>query len=409
MSQAAHQTQSADPGTVIASSQPSVGQPVPRQEPPDGAQPALLVLEDGRSFGGVTFGATGDTFGEAVFATGMTGYQELLTDPTCHGQVVVATAPHVGNTGWNAEDNASGRIWAAGYVARDPARIASSWRADKTLDDELRDQQVVGIAGVDTRALTRHLRDRGTMRVGISTTELDPARLLERVRQIPPMAGRHLVDDVSAQQPYVVPATARTRFKVAALNIGPDSVTPHRMAGHDIETHVLGTAAGYDAIAAAAPDGVFFSSGPGDPAAAQHQTETLRQVLGAGLPYFGVGFGHQIFGRALGLDTYRLPYGHHGVNQPVMDLTSRQVEITVHHHDFAVDAPVDTDIPTEFGTARVSHICLNDNVVEGLELRDTAGRRTALSVQYHPEAAAGPHDADHLVDRFLELMTRSDH
>lgn len=406
MSQTAHPPEPADPGTAV-SSQP-IGQPVIRQVPPDGVQPALLVLEDGCSFAGVAFGAAGETFGEAVFSTGMSGYQETLTDPSYHRQVVVATAPHVGNTGWNTDDDESERIWAAGYVARDPSRLASSWRAEQTLDEKLRAQHIVGIAEVDTRALARHLRDRGAMRVGISTRELDPAKLLERVRETPAMTGAHLVDEVSTDQPYVVPARGRTRFTVAAVNIGIKSMTPHRMAERGIETHVLPSTARFADIEEVAPDGVFFSNGPGDPAAGDHQTETLREVLAAGLGYFGICLGNQIFARALGLDTYKLTYGHHGMNQPVMDLATRKVEITVHNHGFAVDAPIDAEIPTEFGTARVSHICLNDNVVEGLELRDDQGRRKAFSVQYHPEAAAGPHDADYLFDRFADLMTRSD-
>lgn len=407
MSQSARQPQPADPGTdATASQHQSPGKFVIRQQPPDDPQPALLVLEDGRSFLGVSFGAAGETFGEAVFSTGMTGYQETLTDPSYHRQIIVATAPHIGNTGWNAGDNESDRIWAAGYVVRDPARVASSWRAEQTLDAQLREQQVVGIADVDTRALARHLRDHGTMRAGISTTELDSAELLERVRQAPPMTGAHLVDEVSTDRPFVVPAIGQTRFTVAAVNIGIKSMTPQRMAERGIETHVLPSTTRYADIAALEPDGVFFSNGPGDPAADEHQTETLRQVLAAGISYFGICLGNQIFGQALGLGTYKLTYGHHGMNQPVMDLATRKVEITVHNHGFAVDAEIGADIRTDFGIARVSHICLNDDVVEGLELHDEQGRRKAFSVQYHPEAAAGPHDADYLFDRFVDLMAR---
>ena len=367
--------------------------------------PAILVLEDGRSFSGVSFGALGETFGEAVFQTGMSGYQETLTDPSYHRQVVVATAPHIGNTGWNDEDDESRRIWVAGYVVRDAARIPSNWRSRRGLDDELKAQGVVGIAGVDTRALTRHLRDHGAMRVGISTVELDPAKLLERVRQQPEMSGAHLADDVTVAEPTVVPALGERKFTVAAVDLGIKSMTPHRMAERGIETHVVPSTIGYADLQAIGADGIFFSNGPGDPAAADTQVALLQEALANGLPYFGICFGNQLFGRALGLGTYKLTYGHHGINQPVMDLGTRKVEITAHNHGFAVDAPIGEDVPTPYGTARVSHVCLNDNVVEGLELSDDQGRLAAFSVQYHPEAAAGPHDAAYLFDRFVELMS----
>ncbi|MBO0812100.1 MAG: glutamine-hydrolyzing carbamoyl-phosphate synthase small subunit [Microlunatus sp.] len=366
--------------------------------------PAILVLEDGLSFAGFCYGATGETFGEAVFQTGMSGYQETLTDPSYHRQVVVATAPHIGNTGWNDEDDESRRIWVAGYVIRDAARLPSNWRSRRSLDAELRDQGVVGISGVDTRALTRHLRDQGAMRVGISTTELDPAKLLERVRVQPQMAGAHLADDVTVAGTQVVPAIGVKRFTVAAVDLGIKAMTPHRMAERGIETHVLPSTASYQDLVAIGADGVFFSNGPGDPAVADAQVALLQQALADDLPFFGICFGNQVFGRALGLGTYKLTYGHHGINQPVMDLGTRKVEITAHNHGFAVDAPIGADIPTPYGTARVSHVCLNDNVVEGLELTDDHGRLKAFSVQYHPEAAAGPHDAAYLFDRFAELM-----
>ena len=365
---------------------------------------ALLVLEDGRSFRGVSFGATGETFGEAVFSTAMSGYQETLTDPSYHRQVVISTAPHVGNTGWNDEDDESRRIWVAGYVIRDLSRVRSNWRSNRSLDEELRAQGVVGIAEVDTRALTRHLRERGAMRVGISTEELDPARLLERVLQTPPMSGANLVADVTTAEPQVVEAVGEKRFTVAAVDLGIKDMSPYRMAERGIEVHILPADTDLAGIQALNPDGVFFSNGPGDPAAAEHEVGLLRDVLDAGLPYFGICFGNQIFGRALGFDTYKLKYGHRGINQPVMDLTTRKVEITAQNHGFAVDAPLATPTATPWGEARVSHICLNDDVVEGLELRDDAGRLTGFSVQYHPEAAAGPHDAAYLFDRFIDVM-----
>lgn len=368
------------------------------------AGPAMLVLEDGRTFHGEAYGAEGETFGEAVFNTGMTGYQETLTDPSYHRQVVVMTAPHIGNTGINDEDPESRRIWVAGYVVRDPARRASSWRSRRSLDDELREQGVVGISGIDTRALTRHLRERGAMRVGISSTETDPSALLDRVRSSGEMAGSELASEVSTQETYVVPAVGEKRHTVAALDLGIKSMTPHRMAERGIEVHVLPATATLDDVRATNPDGLFYSNGPGDPAATTHQIEVLQGALADGIPYFGICFGNQLFGRALGFGTYKLKYGHRGINQPVMDRTTGKVEVTAHNHGFAVDAPLEGSTTTPYGEASVSHVCLNDDVVEGLELRDADGRLMGFSVQYHPEAAAGPHDAAYLFDRFVALM-----
>jgi carbamoyl-phosphate synthase small subunit len=350
------------------------------------------------------YGAEGETFGEAVFATGMTGYQETLTDPSYHRQVVVMTSPHVGNTGMNDDDPESERIWVAGYVVRDPARVPSSWRARRSLDSALREQGVVGICGIDTRALTRHLRERGAMRVGISSTETDPEALLGRVRSSGEMSGANLSAEVSTDQAYVVPAVGGTRFRVAAVDLGIKASTPRLMAERGVETHVLPATATLDDVLAVAPDGLFFSNGPGDPAATTAQVELLRRALLSGVPYFGICFGNQLFGRALGFDTYKLVYGHRGINQPVMDRTTGRVEVTAHNHGFAVRAPLDAATATPYGEASVSHVCLNDGVVEGLELR-RAGRLVAFSVQYHPEAAAGPHDAAYLFDRFCDLMS----
>ena len=368
--------------------------------------PALLVLEDGRSFRGVSFGATGEAFGEAVFSTGMSGYQETLTDPSYHRQVVVATAPHIGNTGWNDEDDESSRIWVAGYVVRDLSRVRSNWRSNRSLDDELRRQNVVGIAELDTRALTRHLRERGAMRVGIPTTELDPATLLTKVLQTPAMAGSDLVADVTLTAAEVVPAVGGKKLTVAAIDLGIKDMTPTRMAQRGIEVHVLPASVTLDELRGLAPDGVFFSNGPGDPATADAPMELLQGVLDEGIPYFGICFGNQIFGRALGFGTYKLKYGHRGINQPVKDLRTGKVEITAQNHGFAVDAPLDRATTTRWGEARVSHICLNDDVVEGLELTDQADNLLAFSVQYHPEAAAGPHDSAYLFDRFVDVMQR---
>ncbi len=371
--------------------------------------PALLVLEDGRTFTGDAYGAAGETFGEAVFNTGMTGYQETLTDPSYHRQVVVMTAPHIGNTGVNDEDPESSRIWVAGYVVRDPARVPSNHRSQRSLDEELVAQGVVGISGVDTRALTRHLRERGAMRVGISTTETDPAALLARVRASGEMKGSELSSEVSTDETYVVPAVGTRRFTVAALDLGIKSMTPYRMAERGIEVHVLPATSTLDdvlAVGEGGPDGLFYSNGPGDPAATTQQVEVLQGALERGVPYFGICFGNQLFGRALGFGTYKLKYGHRGINQPVMDRTTGKVEVTAHNHGFAVDAPLEGSTTTPYGVATVSHVCLNDDVVEGLELRDAASEELlSFSVQYHPEAAAGPHDAAYLFDRFVDLMS----
>lgn len=364
--------------------------------------PAVLVLEDGRIFRGRAYGAVGATFGEAVFSTGMTGYQETLTDPSYHRQVVVMTAPHVGNTGVNDEDPESQRIWVSGYVVRDPARIPSNWRAQRSLDEELDRQGVVGISGVDTRALTRHLRERGAMRVGIFSGNAlpDEGTMLAEVRQAPEMKGADLSAQVATKETYVVPAMGERKFTVAAVDLGIKGMTPYRMAERGIEVHVLPATATAEDVFAVGPDGVFFSNGPGDPATADHAVSVMQAVLERRTPLFGICFGNQILGRALGFGTYKLKYGHRGINQPVQDRTTGKVEVTAHNHGFAVDAPLDKVSETPYGRAEVSHVCLNDNVVEGLQLLD----QPAFSVQYHPEAAAGPHDAAYLFDRFVSLM-----
>ncbi|MGY3200523.1 glutamine-hydrolyzing carbamoyl-phosphate synthase small subunit [Streptomyces sp. TE5632] len=373
--------------------------------------PAVLVLEDGRVFRGRAYGAVGETFGEAVFSTGMTGYQETLTDPSYHRQVVVMTTPHVGNTGVNDDDPESQRIWVAGYVVRDPARVPSNWRSRRALDEELAAQGIVGISGIDTRALTRHLRERGAMRVGIFSGDAvrDDAALLADVREAPEMKGADLAAEVATTEPYVVPAVGpdgaplpvgTAKFTVAAIDLGIKGMTAQRMTQRGIEVHVLPANATLDDVYAVNPDGVFFSNGPGDPATADHPVSVMRGVLERGTPLFGICFGNQILGRALGFGTYKLKYGHRGINQPVQDRRTGKVEVTSHNHGFAVDAPLDKVSETPFGRVEVSHVCLNDNVVEGLRLLD----RPAFSVQYHPEAAAGPHDAAYLFDRFVSLM-----
>ncbi len=367
--------------------------------------PAVLVLEDRTSWAGRGDGAIGKAFGGAGFgSTAMTGYQETLTDPSYHRQIVVMTAPHIGNTGVNDDDPESKRIWVAGYVVRDPARRPSSWRAKRDLAADLAAQDVVSISHVDTRAITRHLRERGAMRAGIFSGAQVLSRalpeLIDQVRASPPMTGADLCEEVSAVQPYFVPAIGEPRFSVAALDLGIKTMTPRRMAERGIDVHVLPAVATIEDILQTSPDGVFFSNGPGDPAAAGRQVELLKEVLGRRIPFFGICFGNQLLGRALDFGTYKLGYGHRGINQPVMDRRTGKVEVTAHNHGFAVDAPLGQAAPTPFGPAEVSHVCLNDDVVEGLNCLETP----AFSVQYHPEAAAGPHDAAYLFDRFCDLM-----
>ncbi|MGY1715728.1 glutamine-hydrolyzing carbamoyl-phosphate synthase small subunit [Geodermatophilus sp. SYSU D01106] len=361
---------------------------------------AILVLEDGRTFRGEAYGKVGTTVGEAVFATGMTGYQETLTDPSYAGQIVTMTAPHIGNTGVNGEDDESRRMWVAGFVVRDPARRPANWRATGSLDDELAAQGVVGISGIDTRALTRHLRERGAMRAGISSESGDADALLARVRAAEGMTGADLAPQVSTREPYVVPAEGERRFTIAALDLGIKTATPRHLAALGVETHVLPSTATAADLLAHGPDGVFLSNGPGDPAAADYAVAAVRGVLDAGRPLFGICFGNQILGRALGLGTYKLRFGHRGLNQPVLDRVSGTVRVTSHNHGFAVDAPLDRPTDTPYGRAEVSHVGLNDDVVEGLRLLDAP----AFSVQFHPESAAGPHDAAPLFQRFVDLM-----
>ena len=379
---------------------------------------ALLVLEDGTTLHGVGLGAAGETFGEMVFNTGMTGYQETLTDPSYAGQIVAMTAPHIGNTGVNDEDPESHRIWVSGYVLREPSRITSSWRARRSLDAELKAQGVTAIAIPGTRALTMRIREQGAMRAAVSTVETDPGKLLERVLASPGMTGADLARVVTTPQPYTVatPPGVTTKYKVTAVDLGIKASTPRNMAQRGIEVNVVPAMSTAADILATSPDGVFFSNGPGDPAAADYAVSAMRGVLDAGVPVFGICFGSQILSRALGLTTYKLRYGHRGVNQPVMDLATGRVYITSHNHGFAVAMPGDdheggtgwAHVPagarkpfkTPYGDATVSHVNLNDGVVEGIRLLD----RPAFAVQYHPEAAPGPHDAVDLFDQFCTIM-----
>ncbi|CAN5357339.1 glutamine-hydrolyzing carbamoyl-phosphate synthase small subunit [soil metagenome] len=372
------------------------------------AAPAVLVLEDGTRYPGRAYGALGRTLGEVVFATGMTGYQETLTDPSYAGQIVVMTAPHIGNTGVNGEDPESSRIWVSGYVVRDPSRIVSNHRATGSLDDQLVADGIVGISGIDTRAVTRRLRDAGVMRGGVFSGDdatLPEADQLQIVRAATEMSGRNLSAEVSTVDGYVIPAEGDSIGNAAVLDLGVKTSTLTYLAARGFEVHVLPESTTLEGVLAIDPVAAFFSNGPGDPAASDRHVELLQGILREGVPFFGICFGNQLLGRALGFGTYKLPFGHRGINQPVVDLATGRTEITSHNHGFAVDAPIGvvTESPAGFGRVEVSHVNLNDNVVEGLNALDIP----AFSVQYHPEAAAGPHDANYLFDRFRDLVVAS--
>ncbi|WP_068273142.1 glutamine-hydrolyzing carbamoyl-phosphate synthase small subunit [Aldersonia kunmingensis] len=366
------------------------------------AIPAALVLEDGKVYRGTSFGAVGETLGEAVFSTGMTGYQETLTDPSYHRQIVVSTAPQIGNTGWNDEDDESSQIWVAGYAVRDPSRTVSSWRATGSLTDELVRQDIVGIAGIDTRAVVRHLRTRGSMKAGIFSGDAlaGTEDLLAKVNGQPSMLGADLASEVTTKSGYIIEPTGTPRFTVAAIDLGIKTNTPRMFAERGIRVHVLPANTTFDQVQELKPDGVFLSNGPGDPATAGGAVALTQEVLNAGLPLFGICFGNQILGRALGRNTYKLKFGHRGINVPVIEHATGRIAITAQNHGFALEGEAGEQFDTPFGRAEVSHTCANDGVVEGVRLVD--GR--AFSVQYHPEAAAGPHDAAYLFDRFSGLL-----
>ena len=369
---------------------------------------AVLVLEDGSRFEGSAWGARGETLGEVVFSTGMTGYQETLTDPSYAGQIVVMTAPHIGNTGMNDEDPESRRIWVDGFVVRDPARRPSNFRSTRSLDDDLVSDGIVSISGVDTRAITLILREAGVMRGGIFSGDqvsLDAADQLQRVRGVVDMKGQNLSDHVSVQELRVVPSLGDPLGRLVVIDLGVKESTLHHLASRGFDVHVLPSSATFDDVMSVTPVALFYSNGPGDPSASDHHVALLQSALSARLPFFGICFGNQLLGRALGFDTYKLKYGHRGINQPVLDKTTGKVEITAQNHGFAVEAPRDgvVDSPAGFGKVRVSHVSLNDDVVEGLTALDVP----AFSVQYHPEAAAGPHDSTYLFDRFRDLVSES--
>jgi carbamoyl-phosphate synthase small subunit len=369
---------------------------------------AVLVLEDGTRFRGRAFGAHGRTIGEIVFATGMSGYQETLTDPSYAGQIVLMTAPHIGNTGMNDDDMESRRIWVSGFIVREPSRVVSNFRSQRSLDSDLVSNGIVGLAGIDTRAVTRHIRDKGAMRAGIfsgSDADLVADEQLAAVREAPSMSGQNLSDQVSTPDAYLVPAVGDRLGSVAILDLGIKTSTVNYIAERGFDAHVLPQTVTIEQILALQPDALFYSNGPGDPSASDRHVELLRAALREGIPFFGICFGNQLLGRALGFATYKLPFGHRGINQPVLDKATGRVEITSQNHGFAVDAPIEGVIesPAGFGRVEVSHFSLNDNVVEGLRCLDM----DAFSVQYHPEAAAGPHDSNYLFDRFRDMVVAS--
>jgi carbamoyl-phosphate synthase small subunit len=372
------------------------------------ADPARLVLEDGTIVHGRAFGARSDGQGEVVFNTALTGYEEVVTDPSYRGQIVVMTAPEIGNTGWNVEDLESARPWLSGFVVRELSPVVSNWRAQSSLDEVLQKAGVPGIEGVDTRMLTQKLRDQGAMR-GLITSDgrLSDAAILDYVRKTPGLEGRDLVREVTSPKSFAWeepswrhaqdPSLERARDKhVVAYDFGMKRNILRMLVDAGCRVTVVPATTPATEVLALKPDGVFLSNGPGDPAAVTYAAEATRAILAKKVPLFGICLGHQILGLALGGATYKLKFGHHGANCPVMDLSTRKVEITSQNHGFAVD------VDSLRGKAELTHVNLNDNTVEGMRLAD----RPAFSVQYHPEASPGPHDASYLFDRFMALIER---
>ena len=358
---------------------------------------ALLALEDGRIFRGRSWAAAGESVGEMVFNTSMTGYQEVLTDPSYAGQIVCMTYPLIGNYGVNSEDEESDRPWVEGFVVREAARMASSWRAQETLDAYLKRWNIVAIEGIDTRALVRHIRDKGAMRACISTTDLDEESLINKARQSPAMENRELASVVTTKQPYEVASAGDERFHVVCYDFGVKRNSLRELSRRGCRITVMPASASAAEVVALNPDGVFLSNGPGDPASMNREVEQIQQLIKSRVPTFGICFGHQLLGRAFGGKTFKLVFGHRGGNQPVKDLQEGGVEITSHNHGFAVLAD---SLPAE---VEVTHINLNDRCVEGMRHKTLP----IISVQYHPEAAPGPHDAEHHFTRFIELMETS--
>jgi carbamoyl-phosphate synthase small subunit len=358
------------------------------------SKPAILVLEDGRSFRGRSWGAEGESFGEMVFNTSMSGYQEVLTDPSYAGQIVCMTYPLIGNYGTNRADEESARPWVEGFVVREASRTASNWRSEETLDAYLKRWNVVAIDHIDTRALVRHIRERGAMRACLSTLDLDERSVLEKTLRSAPMENRELASVVTTARAYDVPAVGHERFHVVCYDFGVKRNSLNELARLGCRVTVVPAGTPAAEVLALRPDGVYLSNGPGDPASMTAVVEEIGRVASSGVPTFGICFGHQLLGRAFGGATYKLRFGHRGGNQPVQDRLTGKVEITAHNHGFAVSAE---SLPAE---VEVTHINLNDQCVEGLRHKTLP----VISVQYHPEAAPGPHDAAHHFQRFIELM-----
>jgi len=358
---------------------------------------AILALEDGRVFRGRSWAAEGESTGEMVFNTSMTGYQEVLTDPSYAGQVVCMTYPLIGNYGVNREDPESSRPWVEGFVVREASRMASSWRADEQLDDYLKRWNIVAIDHIDTRALVRHIRDKGAMRACLSTHDNDAESVIQKARNSPPMENRELASVVTTKQTYEFPATGQERFHVVCFDFGVKTNSLRELAQAGCRVTVVPASTQASAVLAMKPDGVFLSNGPGDPASMNKEVEEVKQVAQSGLPTFGICFGHQLLGRAFGGQTFKLVFGHRGGNQPVKDFRDGHVEITSHNHGFAVSAD---SLPAEL---EVTHVNLNDRCVEGMRHKTLP----VISVQYHPEAAPGPHDAEHHFQGFIELMEKT--
>jgi len=358
------------------------------------AKKAILVLEDGRTFRGLSFGAEGETFGEMVFNTSMSGYQEILTDPSYAGQLVCMTYPLIGNYGVNEEDVESRRPWVEGFVVREASKVASNWRSSETLDSYLKRHRIVGIEKIDTRALVRHIRDKGAMRAAISSVDLDENSLLEKVLASPEMNNRELASAVTVTESFDYPAQNEEKYHVVAYDFGVKTNSLREFAKFGCKITVVPAETSAAEVLALKPDGIFLSNGPGDPASMKRTVEEIKKLTTENVPMFGICLGHQILGQVFGGETYKLKFGHRGGNQPIMDLTTRKVEITSHNHGFAVDAE---SLPAD---VEVTHVNLNDHTVAGLRHKTLP----VFSVQYHPESAPGPHDSEYLFTRFIELM-----
>jgi carbamoyl-phosphate synthase small subunit len=358
---------------------------------------AILVLEDGRTFHGASFGAKGETFGEMVFNTSMTGYQEILTDPSYAGQIVCMTYPLIGNYGVNEADVESRRPWVEGFVVREASSIASNWRSTDTLDGYLKKNNIVGIEHIDTRALVRHLRDKGAMRAGISATELDPETLLQKVLASPPMENRELASAVTIDKGFDFPAGAEAKYHVVAFDFGVKTNSLREFSKFGCKVTVVPADTPADQVLALKPDGIFLSNGPGDPATMTGVVNEIKKLTETQVPMFGICLGHQILGQVFGGETYKLKFGHRGGNQPIKNLETGKIEITAHNHGFAVDAD---SLPPD---VEVTHVNLNDHTVAGLRHK----KLPVFSVQYHPESAPGPHDSEYLFENFVELMKRN--